>query len=357
MKMGTGAQEVGRRRTGPIQRVAATDFATAEEVLKTAELLIVPDGQSQRRAFEKLMPHLYVLRHKGCSFSQLAKLLGDVGIKLQPSTVRAYYHEMLAERMDICQARMNEQIALMAAIRAETQGADASAISGRVTAYLDRLKSAATSKVNAMFGDDQIAPRTVEAQKKPQLAPPPSASLIQRPTPPALPAATAEEQDTPAGEFGLLGIPSPSQPNASTGFIDLEPRFGAKQPATSKSAPRQEAPHGSPTSSGKPSKRLRPMQDGVPPLKKRDAVPAYVYEAGELEHPAIPGLMLALEHRIYGAALEYYEVDGPDAGEIKMETPDQKRFRVVWRQTVPVTQTRTAGSFTKMDTSLFPEKG
>jgi hypothetical protein len=192
-------------------------------VLKTAELLIVPEGQSQRRAFEKLMPHLYVLRQKGYSFPQLAKLLGDVGIKLQPSTVRAYYHEMLAERMDICQARMNEQIALMAAIRAETQGADVSTISGRVTAYLDRLKSAATSKVNALLGDDKIAPRTVEAQTKPQLDPPPSASLIKGPVTPSSPVAMAEEQDTPVGEFGLLGIPGPAQQNGSTGFIDLEP--------------------------------------------------------------------------------------------------------------------------------------
>jgi hypothetical protein len=98
------------------------------------------------------------------------------------------------------------------------------------------------------------------------------------------------------------------------------------------------------------------MQDGVPQLKRRDSVPAHVYEAGELEHPAIPGLMLALEHRLYGAALEYYETEGPNAGEIKMETPDQKRFRVVWRHTVAVTPTRTAGSFTKMDISLFPDK-
>jgi len=63
--------------------------------------------------------------------------------------------------------------------------------------------------------------------------------------------------------------------------------------------------------------------------------------------------MLSLEQRLYGASLEYFEVDSDKAGAIKVETPDEKRFRVVWRQTVPITPTRTAASFTKMDPSLF----
>jgi hypothetical protein len=78
-------------------------------------------------------------------------------------------------------------------------------------------------------------------------------------------------------------------------------------------------------------------------------VPAEVYEPGTLEHPAIPGLMLALEARLYGAALEY--ADG--GGEIHIETADEKRFRVLWRQPQRPTATRTADSFTTMDTSLF----
>ncbi|RWA45711.1 hypothetical protein AU476_01385 [Cupriavidus sp. UYMSc13B] len=82
-------------------------------------------------------------------------------------------------------------------------------------------------------------------------------------------------------------------------------------------------------------------------------MPGYVYEPGELEHPAIAGLMLNLEQRLYGASLEYFDEDGDDAGVIRVESPDEKRFRVVWRQTVPITPTRTAASFTKMDPSLF----
>ncbi|WP_157896855.1 hypothetical protein [Acidovorax carolinensis] len=387
------------RRRGPLHRVGASDFAVAEEVLKTAALLIVPEDQTQRQAFEKLLPHLYVLRNKGCSFAQLAKLLGEVGIKLQPSTVRSYFSEMLAARMDVCQAKMNEQIALMAAIRSETAGADVTAISGRVNAYLERLQSAAAPKVDALFGTPSQAgsTRTIEMETpRPQISAPVKENLpvqraaFQRPPTNQAPQNTTDDDaqvgDNPTGEFGLLGLASPQQraTGGPAGFFTLD---AAEQPAARQatSTPRDPAPPAQPSaatpatrskapssnssaappqtrsaapasSSGATKKRLSRLQEGVPPLKRRDNVPAHVYEPGELEHPAIPGLMLNLEQRLYGAALEYYDEGGPDAGEIRMETTDQKRFRVVWRQAVPMTQTRTAQSFTQMDTSLFPGK-
>ena len=88
-------------------------------------------------------------------------------------------------------------------------------------------------------------------------------------------------------------------------------------------------------------------------MKRRANVPDEVYEPGLLEHPAIPGLMLTLEERLYGAGLEYCDVDGDEAGIYQNETQDEKRFRVTWRKIVPMTPTRTANSFMKMDNSLF----
>ena len=206
----------------------------------------------------------------------------------------------------------------------------------------DASKTAASVRVETIAE----AARTVTAETNSQLAPAPSAIQSNR-TSRASPATTAEDagvSSTLVGEFGLLGIPNSSRSSGSTGFIDLESRGDPAQIQDS------------PIPSGKSKKRLEPMQNGVPQLKRRDSVPAHVYEPGELEHPAIPGLMLTLEHRLYGAALEYSDIDGPGAGKIEMETPDQKRFRVVWRHTIPATPTRTAGSFTKMDMSLFPDK-
>lgn len=380
------------RRGGPLHRISSSDFAVAEEVLKTAALLIVPEDQKQRQAFEKLMPHLYVLRNKGCSWPQLTKLLGECGFNLQPSTVRAYFSEMLATRMDVCQGRMNEQIALLAAIRSETAGADVSAISGRVNAFMERLQQSAAPKLDAMFGlpSTPANGRVIEAEPATPVGPARVAGSPQ-PSRPARPRPAARKppqgvdsddghSDAPTGEFGLLGLSGPSQPpsNGPAGFftLDTDPsspapaaeaaerknhRGQARAPISGGAAPVAPAPAeaaqahtaGSPAP-GSIRKRVSPLQDGVPALKPRDGVPAHVYQPGELEHPAIPGLVLTLEQRLYGAGLEYCDEEGDEAGVLKVETPDEKRFRVTWRQRVPMTQTRTGSSFTKMDPALFP---
>lgn len=153
---------------GPIQRMPGSDFSTAEAVLKAAMLLLVPEDITQRQAFEKVMPYLYVLRNKGCSWPQLTKLLADCGFTLQPSSVRGYYSEILATRQDICQERMNEQILMLAEIRKETKGVEVSDISGKVSAMMDRQRSAAAAKIDSMFG----SAATVDAPIAPVVAQP-----------------------------------------------------------------------------------------------------------------------------------------------------------------------------------------
>lgn len=372
--------------------MSADDFASAEEVVKTATLLLVPDDQTQRQVFEKLMPHLYVLRNKGCSFAQLTKLLNQCGVNLQPSTVRTYYSEMLADRLDICQARMNESIAVMAAVRSETAGVEISAISDRVQAFMHRQKQVTSAKVDSVFGatpagparEAEPPPRAIASSPavsapKPAQARPPAAG---RRAAPSAPRDDTPADDTPAGEFGLLGLSGPAQPpsNGPAGFFTLDtdpsppspaavpperkdPRGQARAPISGGAAAEAPAPvparaaqssaPGTPPP-GAIKKRISQLQNGVPPLKPRDKVPGHVYEPGDLEHPAIPGLMLNLEQRLYGASLEFFDEEGDDAGVIRVETADEKRFRVVWRQTVPITPTRTADSFTKMDPTLFP---
>ncbi|AVA38282.1 MULTISPECIES: hypothetical protein [Cupriavidus] len=377
------------RQRGALRRVSAVDYASADETLRTAALLLVPEDQTQRQVFEKLMPNLYVLRNKGFSWAQLTKLLNECGLHLQPSTVRTYYSEMLAARMDICQARMNEQIAVMAAVRSETVGVDLSAISGRVQSFMQQQQKTALARMDAL-SPPATHSGSIEAEPGRRAVPAPAPT--QRPK--SIPAASAPpppqntegesegDGNAPAGEFGLLGLSGPSQQsqNAPAGFftLDAEPapqarpvappeppktvRREAQPPVRAQTTPAaaerapvavSQAGVASAPTQGVASKRTSPLQEGVPPLKRRDNVPAHVYEPGELEHPAIPGLMLSLEQRLYGASLEYFDEGGDEAGVIKVETPDQKRFRVVWRQTVPVTPTRTAASFTKMDQTLF----
>ena len=129
-----------KRNQGPLKRLPHIDFFTAEEVLKSAAIFIVPEDQTQRQAFEKLIPHLYVLRNKD--------LLNQCGFNLQPSTVRDYYRDALAKRMDLCQERMNEQMILLAEIRKQTEGADFSEIVDRVQESARLKKMQAASKID-----------------------------------------------------------------------------------------------------------------------------------------------------------------------------------------------------------------
>ena len=80
-----------KKRRNAIRRSARMGISMAGAVLKAATSLVVPDEQSQRKAFSTLMPQIYALRTKGCSWPQLAKLLNGCGFDLRPETVRAYY--------------------------------------------------------------------------------------------------------------------------------------------------------------------------------------------------------------------------------------------------------------------------
>lgn len=383
-----------------LQRVGAEDFSFCEEALKTAELLIVPDDQTQRAAFERLMPHLYVLRNKGCSWPQLTTLLNKSGFKLQPSTVRSYYSEMLLKSMNLCQARMNVQIDLMKKLREENSqlaGGDTqlAAMAQRVNSQLNKLQQSNSARVNEMFGLDPALPsqpmlpspapaaaiqpvapgaHTGLAQTPVSAAPPRPAPA--RPAPNQAPEADAEEEQ-PSNEFGLLGLGA-AQHSADrpAGFFSLDTDTPATpapksspaaarppvqpKPAIAAAPVAAEPPQTPPaTPSSQPGvilKRCSPLTAGITPMKKRDNVPKEVYEPGEMEHPAIPGLILSMEERMYGAALEFCDQSGDEAGVYRTETADEKRFRVTWRKVVPMTPTRSADTFMKMDTSLFKGK-
>jgi hypothetical protein len=136
----------------PIKLVAVTDLEKAEEMFKSAAVHIVPEFQTQKQAFEKLIPNLYVLRKKGCSIQQLTGLLKQFGFDLQPSTVRDYYRDGVAKQLDICQERMNEYVVLLKKLRKQKEGAELSEITERFSAAIKQRKIQAASKMDAIFG-------------------------------------------------------------------------------------------------------------------------------------------------------------------------------------------------------------
>ena len=94
------------------------------------------------------------------------------------------------------------------------------------------------------------------------------------------------------------------------------------------------------------------LQKGVAELEPRAGVPEAVYQDGLMEHPAIPGLLLSKSERIYSASLELVNIDG---GEMRVETPHEKRFRIKWQKPIPMTKTSTSNQFVKMNLSVFKD--
>ena len=91
----------------------------------------------------------------------------------------------------------------------------------------------------------------------------------------------------------------------------------------------------------------------VKPLERRDGVPEEVYMDGQLEHPAILGLMLSKDERIYGTYLEIVDKNG----ETRPETVHEKIFRIKWVKPIPRTETASSKNFMKMDYELFKYVG
>lgn len=147
-----GMNMAEKKKLGPLHRIAGADASTAEEVLKVASFLVAPEDRTQRKTFETLMPYIYVMRNNKYRWAQITKLLNECGFTLQTSAIRSYYHKMLLTSQDLCQARMQEQILLMAEIRKKTKGADLSAIAGIVVAIMDKQRALATPKVDAVPG-------------------------------------------------------------------------------------------------------------------------------------------------------------------------------------------------------------
>jgi ribosomal protein L12E/L44/L45/RPP1/RPP2 len=95
--------------------------------------------------------------------------------------------------------------------------------------------------------------------------------------------------------------------------------------------------------------RCMPLQPGIEPFKRRERVSESVYEEGWLEHPAIPGLLLSLEERLYGACLEFVDT----SGETRKETFKERSFRIKWEKPIPKTVGQTDKDFLDINPELF----
>lgn len=134
-------QQKKEKARGKLKRLTGDEVATGIHFLRAAAIYLQPDDITQRQAFAAFMPDLFVLRSMDCSFSDLANLLRECGLKLQPSTIRTYYNEMLEDQMEACQKRLEEHRQLAAECRNEFRGQDISTIAEKL-AELDAATKA-----------------------------------------------------------------------------------------------------------------------------------------------------------------------------------------------------------------------
>jgi len=75
---------------GPLRRISGEDFVIAEEVLKAATFMMLPE-KTRARFFEEQIKTIKHLRDKGFSWSVIKNMLAHIGIELSESTLRSYY--------------------------------------------------------------------------------------------------------------------------------------------------------------------------------------------------------------------------------------------------------------------------
>lgn len=370
---------------GPLKRIDAVDATTAEEVFKAAILFIVPKDRSNRKMFASLMSYMYVLRNDGCTWEQITKLLADCNINLQVSTVRTYYSEMLADRQDECQRRLNEQILMLREVRKVTEGADATfeSVAGMATAIYDRHKRQALPTIDKLFGAGSDEQQGEERRQAGSTAQRSTAQPEKKEIAGRSPAAEKLSPTQPAGDsgFGLMNTTDSKPVVISKPWAEDEPVVPVLtgEPAspvvlkTAKAAPAAPQPGkkiaenraaasppiGKTTAltpaspEMKTTLRCLPLQEGVPPLGRRVEVPSAVYEIGLLEHPAIPGLMLSLEERLFGGYLSLVDTD---SGETRQESIKEKPWRVQWKKPIVRSESRTEKDHVPMNMGLFKKK-
>ncbi len=324
------------------KRVQIEDIDGIRQVFQMAYLTQEPSERSQRQTVKALLPEIYMLRDKGYSFKDIATFMNSSikNFQLQPSTVRIYFTEMLVGRVDVCVARLKDQMIVLSDVGKINKGSEISMIAAKAAAIMERQRSISSKKVDAVYGlqDETIIKGSVD-QIVAAATPLKKITAAQSAAPPAPIGAdfvgsgyglvASVGQETPSSEF----VPSPA--NA---FFDAPDDIDVVVDVIESSLPTEI----------QTQITCLPLRDGVKPLAKRPDLGEEFYSDAMLEHSAIPGLWLSLDARIYGALLEMEE-----DGKVRLESVQEKSFRIRWAKPIPKTPSSTSGNFVKMDLSLF----
>ena len=340
---------------------------------------IDPEDSTQRKAFKICMPELYVLRERGCSWDQITKLLNEIGVNLLTSTVRTYYGEMLADQMNKCQDSMSEFLLLQSKARKiAASEEEETRLAALVQKNIQRRREAAAKFGVKYVGYEDLANSGKgQSVAESKMADSSTPGKVTGSTDTANGAVKVPSKEGVIGTGGQEASLDGSKGGEDGGFFGAkaarivddvtntdqnlkadqvnsvskidegsEQTRGLQQPQPTRLNNSDNVP--APVGAGAPDKKQNwkclPLQPGVGRLERSDGVPENVYREGDLEHPAIPGLMLTLEQRLSKAMLEMVNTE---TGETRTEGVKEKSFRMKWKKPIPVTRGRTSSDFVR----------
>jgi hypothetical protein len=95
--------------TGPLRRLTSDDYFVIKRVLAITARIGIPNDQTQRKAFKKMVPTIFAVRKKtGATFQEITTLFNKCGFALKQSTVRSYYAQFLPLLQKECEAMVQE---------------------------------------------------------------------------------------------------------------------------------------------------------------------------------------------------------------------------------------------------------
>lgn len=346
---GSRSFDGGQRRT----REKFNDVAEIERAFELAAITLRPDELSGRQLIARLMPHLYILRQKGFSFTQLTRVfndaIGNSSARLQVASIKAYYNEFIAAQIENCETTLKKALQVTDQVETLTRKNPQELVAEAVAMQKTIAATQGTSAASRLIaGQTQRAALTGGDVKSVKMAPASRPAEKREPPPAALesPAATGSTAwiDRVGGAGATVAdIPIPSLP-------PIPDPVHAKRPTR---APTDLVEQGAAVNAGGPRVLVcttEPTAETMlaPNDESLDGVPREFLSDAILEHPSIDGLMLTRSQRLHKNRLQY-TLDGAAT----LETVQQMHNRIKWRKVPKATPSRTDRDFVKMDSKLF----
>lgn len=102
--------------------IKSSTESTIDDASSAALRAREPKGITARKAVEKFIPYLFVLKEKGCSWEQITNLLNSgLGSNLKPSTVRSYFCKMAPKQIDLCRSELTTSLCKISKMNRDQQ--------------------------------------------------------------------------------------------------------------------------------------------------------------------------------------------------------------------------------------------